>query len=530
MDMKNDAKADQKSKTFDVDALLQKALNSSEKPDVELVKKVKHEWNKEEAFLKKLSFRRTFGRVAAIAAASLIVSTTVFAAGMYLGSFDRLRGVIGGEQADLLQPLEISNLPEPEVVVVVNDVDDASDAEAAASDAEIRVELVAISVIDNVVDVYVTLEDLVGNRLDGDFAAGHIVHPVGEAGVRIGGVSAPCEIISREDGVVTLRSRQFFTHSIAGMELMYALDGINYNQRRYIGYDLGIDLTALTTQPSMPFINDFLPPTWMWGTDYTFRYTGEYGRYGDPMVETFLTGTIGEQVSRTGGLSVLQPHLHDVALDFGNIETLISSIGIVDDRLHVQLHRLSDSVMLEDAEGNWISPNLGFEFNLDNDGNSIPVEEQRGPGCGLYTELIFEIDLERLYEYRLIGFFMTADRISFNWSTTFEIERNEAQLIADGLAVPHGSDVITEVRISPSLIHVKVEGDFALGEGARAASPAVILHMEDGTVQTVQSGGINGRDEAGTIFVNLFYDVVGNPINLDEIISIEVAGEMAALR
>jgi hypothetical protein len=537
-----------------IDNLLQNALKSSEKPDAELVKKVKYNLSKkEEENLKKPTAKRTFGRVAAILIASLIITSTVFAAGIYLGSFDRLRQTIGGEQAELLYPLEITNLPEPIAPeerisdpVTDSTIIDLNEEEEDIFQDNIRVELVAISVIDHVVDIYVTLEDLAGNRLDGDFAAGHIVHPTGEEGQRIGGVSGSCQIISRDNGVVTLRSRQFFTHSVAGMELMYALDGISYNRRRYSNRDIDIDFgtVSLSPQPHLQFVSDFdsISLGWVGGDDSRFRRLG-VNEHGDTIGESYIAGSLGEQIQNTGGLPVLQPHLHDIEMGISGVNTTISSIGIIDNRLHIQSynHAPRNYVGLRDPYGNQVNANLIFLFDIDSNGQPIPAPRQLYPndyGCGLYFEKIFEIDLGRLSEYSLGITFSTSDRIQFRWHTYFEVERNEVQFTVDGLNVQLQRDeaVVTEIRVTPSLIHVMAE---CIGDGFETGSVGVVwpievvVHTANRAVQTIQNGGINSPNGTGTFIQNFFFDVIGNPLDLDDIISIEVDGErveIAAVR
>jgi len=183
--------------------------------------------------------------------------------------------------------------------------------------------------------------------------------------------------------------------------------------------------------------------------------------------------------------------------------------------------------MLMDSQDNLVPNNLQFTFDLDNNGNPIPVENPYSPECGMYSELIFEIDMERLLEYTLVGFFWITDRLQFNWNVTFEVERNEAQIIADGLSIPYEDAIITEIRVSPSLIHVKIEGDFGYNHTG-VLPPEMVIHTENGSVHPVQNGAINSPVGDGTVSVNFFYDVE-NPLDMSTISSIEIMGNKVTL-
>lgn len=71
-----------KNKNYNMDALLQKSLSSSETPDPELVQKIKYEVK--EKTMKKSIIRRFFGTTAAAVLASVFITTTAFAAWYFL--------------------------------------------------------------------------------------------------------------------------------------------------------------------------------------------------------------------------------------------------------------------------------------------------------------------------------------------------------------------------------------------------------------------------------------------------------------
>ncbi|PYG88781.1 hypothetical protein LY28_01137 [Ruminiclostridium sufflavum DSM 19573] len=73
-----------KNKNYDVDGLLKKALKSTETPDTALVQKVKLNYIKEGALLRKPKFKNYFGTAAAVIVAVMLVTTTAFAAWHFL--------------------------------------------------------------------------------------------------------------------------------------------------------------------------------------------------------------------------------------------------------------------------------------------------------------------------------------------------------------------------------------------------------------------------------------------------------------
>ncbi|MCL2361509.1 MAG: hypothetical protein FWC73_06830 [Defluviitaleaceae bacterium] len=496
---------DTKNKTRDVDALLQKAL-CYEKPDAELLRKVKHELSvKEKANMNKPGKKRYFARVAAVVAATLALTTTVFAAGAYLGGFDRLREIIGSERAELLQPLEIDNIPE----VVTHESHETETTENYIPEHGIRIEIVAVGVFDNIVDVYITMEDMIGNRLDDYFRLGHVVAPVGRPD--IAALSLTPEIINRTDcGIITLRSREIFTHSVAGMELTSTITGIHYNIRTPYDTrfrDLALDFTTATAQPYVMFRPDMSP-----------------SRSGSGIWSTEMHDVIEERML-TDGFPVLQPHLHNLEIDLGGEIAIISTIGIIEDRLHIQIYRPFESetppglMLINSGDSNQRS--MHFGFTKDMYGNLVRAEVGiDGTEAVTYLEyILFDVDLERLSDIKLYGrsFLDTHfDRLDLDWSVDFEIEPNDIQIAADELSLQYESAIITEIRVSPFLIQLVLED-----EVGGMNPPEITIHTTTGSIHLPVGTGFSGFG-AG----NFFYDMIDIPLDMDTIISVEIGGDV----
>ena len=366
---------------YNVDSILKEALYSTEKPTDELINNIKNRYARERSAAKNAGMRRPLRFVTAIIAALLVTSVTALAVGTYLGGFDRLREVLGGEQVDKLHAVEKSN--------VIGEL---------LTEEGIRIEVVAVGVDSHAIDFYFTLEDLISNRLDGDIWINATVFPVVDDIPWGTHIMFP-EVIDRSvDGVVTLRGRQEFAQPIVGQELQFNIYDISYNVKSG-EYDTGIDLASLEYFAPAAWYHDMpiLPPN-----QYIIK----------PEVEVIETGWYGH----------------------------ISSIGIIEGQLHIQqysdasLWNPPDSVdfQLIDPNGErvmfFIDPQWQFvtpNFILDEQGNINLLYEQHPSNnevLGRYSEYIYEVDLERLSEYNLVLKYVKGDQIDLRiWSTVFEI-------------------------------------------------------------------------------------------------------------
>ena len=474
-----------------------------------------------------LRYKHTFRKAVVVAIIILAIATTAIAAGVYFGSFDRLREIIGDDEAAILQPLEINNqpterVPEDGAADEFGIIDESGLSGPAVAGGNttwngIRVELVAVGVFDNVVDLYLTLEDMTGDRLSGDFTVDHHISPVVDTGVSYGSISnVNPEILSRtNDGVVTIRSREVFDRSLAGLDLAYYLTGLNFDIIRHIDIELDVDLGEVLPQPSELFVTD------------------NPGRLGLPFDEMQAF----RELLRTEGVHVLRPHLHDMELGLFGIETIISSIGVIDDRLHIQTYEPfpnwnnSSHVWLVNSQGGDTFSDLCIGFDVNEEGKMFNPYAEVSPPPSQYQEWIFNIDIDKISEYRLSGWFESSYRLPLNWTVAFSVEKNYDQIIADGLNIQYSNSAITEIRVSPSLIHVIIE---AMDGGSNndqtiVLPPSIIIHTDTGAVNADQVSAITSNNDDGTVFLNFFYDVRDNPLSIDKISSIEVAGERIPL-
>jgi len=352
----------------------------------------------ENAKIKKTPRIRPVRRIIAIAATVAILATASLAAANYFGSFDRLRGIIGDEQAEGLVPVGITNETGSEItndgIFIENKIG------TLLTDEGIKVEIVAVGVDSNTIDFYFTLEDTISNRLEGDIWINTTIFPNVENvpwawGLRDDRIFP--EIIDRsEDGVVTLRGREVFEHPVTGYELRFNLYDISYNIKSG-EYELDIDLSSLENHAPAAMIE---------------------------------------------GIPVLPVGTHNIDLEIDGIVydswySRLSSIGFIDGKLHVQqwlnaqiwdppdyqLFRLvgpdGNDVMFR-MESHWFSSS----FTTDEYGNIItydkdaPLEDH-----DIYREFIYQVNSRRLSEYKLFVEYLKAEQIDLRlWFTTFTID------------------------------------------------------------------------------------------------------------
>ena len=435
-------------------------------------------------------------RFALIAVTVLLTLTaTTFAFAYYFGSFDRLRVIVGDEVADTLQPVEISNVREGYII-----------------NTGFRVELVAVGVSSNIIDLYLTLEDLESNRLDGDIRVWAYVRQAGQWDSR--SISQFSDIIDRtDDGIVTLHRREVFTHEVDGQELEFRLENIEYDFRTG-ELTIDFDLSAATEQ---------MPVARLWDTP------------------------------------ILPPHLHDIEVSLDGFENAgfisISSVGIIDGRLHIQeqydivaLHRwYGNKVSLVDPRGEIISPLFGthdntasVSFRIDEQGDFYNNRGFNFVSDFPYRENIFEVDLGRLSEYRLVAFFDAHAMQSLSWAVRFEVDVPDVPvefLIADGLdiRIGHYSSTITEVQITPHSVILKGEQGLHLDDpetpdNALISMPNLHVHinMVDGSVVDIMPGWISM--DAETRRFTEGRHIEAGFIDLNSVVSIEINGEVIEFR
>ena len=385
----------------------------------------------------------------------------------------------------------------------------------------IRLEVISVAVVGNMASVYFILEDLFGG---GRFNEDTILVAWLRPSVPVGSNMSNSAIIMEQigDRVFILHSYAFFSEPIESQMMYVELRGMDYNHRS-AKYEIDIDLAALT--PQSPF-------DWAEGTP------------------------------------ILQPHMHDIEISLEGFESIeyihsISSIGILDGRLHIQelLESLPlppdlsgfpgfgmdwawSSVWLINPHGDRVFPTPtmvdGYDgyyyiypiidFTLDEDGN-ILGREQAFKGSRRYTEWVYEVDLDMLSEYRVVARFGAMDWMDLSGAIELEVESDGMVLVLDdmGLEMEQQGDFLTlkEMMVTPMSVVIRAQKNnisVPFYQASFLPSLGVRINTTDGVVATSHRGG--GGVEGCMFSFEKYYiiDVTEGMLDLDAIISVEIYG------
>jgi hypothetical protein len=229
----------------------------------------------------------------------------------------------------------------------------------------------------------------------------------------------------------------------------------------------------------------------------------------------------------------------------------ISSIGIVDGKLHVQqetppppnnmwsyvnfIITAPQGLQVEQFIGpHWPASIFSFRINENGDFINDDGDDSQLP----YREDIYEVDLERLSEYSLVAFYHTEERIDINWDVSFEVNISDegTELVADGLDIKLESYrvILREVRVTPYNVFIRADYIEALPV---SPNPGIAINTTEGIVKPILGS---------MMFTNIFDDYNEQPVgftivrdlvefnetdvrdiklfDLDSVISIEIDG------
>ncbi len=274
------------------EVIIKNALNGVNTPKYNIVS----ETEKNRATKKSLSFKR---HLVTATASILLMLFTVGAAAATISGFKYLLSIIGEENAVVITPVEISD-----------------------EDQGIKMEVVASGRFDNILRVYVTLQDMTGERLGDDIRIDDYTitgiersKTDGRIGISTGGGFGRIDY-DKDNHKATLLYERNSDTKLEGEELTLKINRILYNTKKYEKYKVMIaDLSKIERNPQMFYakMNEFL-----------FAYNigvpgGSFQDYKDEEIVPILK----EQENK---------------INFPQTESLkICATGIVDGKLHVQI-------------------------------------------------------------------------------------------------------------------------------------------------------------------------------------------------
>ena len=249
----------------------------------------------------------------------------------------------------------------------------------------IKMEVISAVVSDNIAEIYVSIQDLTGNRID---ATTDLVNSF-SINTRSRLSSAGSQIVDYDDETSTLTFR-IIINDYENIEA----DKITFTIRQFVSGRRVYDM--------MPFAVDFSgvsdPPDAM-------RMSDEHG-----------AGFTNYDARSLGMPYVLVP---SSPVDFGVEGFAITGMGYINDRLHIQMSVVDPRVNFGwfyfiDSNGNVVSPPQSFGFSEYVNGELIR-----------FTESVYDIPLSELDKYDVYGYFVSGGVFTEGlWQITFPLERN----------------------------------------------------------------------------------------------------------
>ncbi len=253
-------------------------------------------------------------------------------------------------------------------------------------DNGIKLEVISANVTDSEAQVYVSLQDLEGNRVDATtdlFDSYHIRRPFDS--------TATCSMVRFDNETKTatflIDIEWNNTRKVLGSKVTFSLKEFLSRKQEYKGYLEGIDLTKITEAEETI-------------TDVRVR-GGSYMDENQPLLDE-------------NSLYLKPADNSIVSLPVDGVE--ITGIGYINDKLHIQT--LYHNIMDYDNHG-WISV-------VDKYGNKYHGEQSVAfwaeDEVSSYEEEIFDISPEELANSRLYCYFVTSDTLTCgDWEVTFEL-------------------------------------------------------------------------------------------------------------
>ncbi|NMA85748.1 MAG: hypothetical protein GX968_00305 [Tissierellia bacterium] len=356
----------------------------------------------------------------------------------------------------------------------------------------IKMEVVATARYDNMVKAYVTFEDLEANRIGKDLSFLDYYSIRGTNSSSFGSCGWTMIDYDEESKKATILVEVQNNRKFEGENLNFKVDNIFYDSKEYEDYHLGIDLTKINPNPSYSNVN----------------------------TEQFMSWSNNELYSDEDLIPILEPHVEDI--EFPEINTsMISNIGIIDGKLHVQIWRDKNfegqdvSIYLKNPKGEKIYCDAELSFGIDK--FKKPTRDSNYPS---YDEYIFDIDINKLDEYQLLGYFNTRKQIEGPWQISFKAE--EGKILEQSCNINLGDIKIEKISINPFAISLRGNGI----NGADFSKLNIEINTENGVIWNTKSNinwsGTHWSGNQSKDFISS-YDIE-EPINLELIKSITING------
>lgn len=258
-------------------------------------------------------------------------------------------------------------------------------------DNGIKMEVVSAYIRDNTADIYITMQDLTGNRIDSttDLNDSYSIN-------RPFGGSASCQRVGYDKKTKTatflISIKEWGNQKITGDKITFSVKQFISDKKSYADIKIPIDLSSVETAKDTKRV------------DSTGGSGKDYEKY---IVEGKTTALTPSQ-----------------AMDGFPVEGIeLTGIGYIDGKLHIQTAAYDNLdkdnhgyFYLKDAGGNRVDLDYDFHF----------LNQFQQPGRIDYYECVLDIPQEQLGKYTLYGNFVTSGMLTEGrWSVTFPLEEAE---------------------------------------------------------------------------------------------------------
>lgn len=449
--------------------IIKNALNAVNTPEYDIASEI----DKDRSAKKSPSFKRHLVTATVLL---LLLTFTVAAAAATVSGFKYLMAIIGEGNAAVVTPVELSD-----------------------EDQGIKMEVVAAGRFDNMLKVYLTLQDLKEERIMDNvrIVSAYVTGSLAEKGEGI--FSMGCGLINydkqNEKAIFLYEMRGSRKLDLDGEELTLKINKILYNTREQWDYKVEKDLSETERNPAVYYVSL------------------------NQLTELLKV----EELDKNGKIPVLKEQEEKIESPQTNM-IKISAVGIIDGRLHIQVWRdknadesldfepyLRDTTRLNDTAEGYIHVDSYFSFDIE---NGTVTGETDNPA---YKEYVFNIDENKLDDYELLAFISKSDVINGNWEVKFS-SKDSGEILKTQCNLDTGTATIKFAAINP-FGGIRIEG--TKNKGVPLALD-VKINTSQGKIAPPIAGGTGGGISEGKFTV---YYEAEKPVDLNSVQSLEINGQ-----
>ena len=254
----------------------------------------------------------------------------------------------------------------------------------SCEDQGIRMEVISAAIYENEAAIYISLQDLTDNRIDGTtdlFDSYRINRPFASA--------ASCSLISfdEETGAATflIHISQFNNEKIEGDKITFSFSEFLSHKNMFDGKLSGLDLSNIKTAEETQKPESVRGGGGIMDVDYSTDCLV-------PLADGILSPVDG---------------------------VTVTNIGFIDNMLHVQIY--FEDILTYDNHGY-----IDMRDEYGNQAESYSISFWDDEKSGSYDEIVYHISPEDIENYRAYGYFVTCtNRTKGNWQVTFPFENAE---------------------------------------------------------------------------------------------------------